>query len=425
MILEQLISAYLDGEMTVDQDRELRELVRTDPAAREAFDAAVLIHISMRCEDETLPPADLRSAVFDSVDAIAAENARMAQRPPERPRRSLRRIASAVAALIALWLPVSDGIVPADWSLPLSLMMGPDRRAQPVDAAIPIDELPEPPAGLRDHYQQVSDIQGVAEVERTVATTEAVHSEDGPALGEGRQPSIPLGTLFQGAVQPSIAMTKDAAGSEGGSPRHYGEVIPWHADDPVSVTLATSYAAGMGSTLASAQNVEQISASLAYGLTDDDAVGLEIGATSYSIAQTSDLLTTTEPVSSSMRSVVHGGDAGGKLASPEDEPGQYSVSTQGRTAQVRSMWGSAFYERRLLDLESVALFGRAGAGVSQDGLLGFGRLTGQWTVGAGISVVVGAEARSMPFQTGAGGAVASQIAYGAVVTAVTGLQVRF
>ena len=160
-------------------------------------------------------------------------------------------------------------------------------------------------------------------------------------------------------------------------------------------------------------------------MTEDDAIGLEVGATSYSISQTSDLLTTTEPVSSSMRSLVHDGDGGGKLASPEDEVGHYSIASQGRTAQVRSMYGSAFYERRLVDLESVALFGRAGAGVSQEGLLGFGRLTGQWTVGAGISLIVGAEARSMPFQTGAGGGVASQVAYGAIVTAVTGLQVRF
>ena len=68
MIIEQLISNYLDGDLSPEQDQELRELVAADPAARKLFDEAVLVHIAMRCEDETEVPEDLRADVFSQIE---------------------------------------------------------------------------------------------------------------------------------------------------------------------------------------------------------------------------------------------------------------------------------------------------------------------------------------------------------------------
>ena len=204
-----------------------------------------------------------------------------------------------------------------------------------------------------------------------------------------------------------------------------GEFTPWQQPEPLTVVISTAYATGVSSSLASAQNVEQISASLAYGISEDEGIGFEVGATSYSIDQASNVLSTTEPVSAMMRSSVNEEPDDGKLSTPETGPGAYTSSSQRQTAQVRTAWGGAFYERRLLSLEDVSVHGRAGAGLLEDGVLGYGRVSGQWMLGAGISVMVGAEARSMPFQTGAGAAVSSEITYGAVITAVTGIQVRF
>jgi len=89
------------------------------------------------------------------------------------------------------------------------------------------------------------------------------------------------------------------------------------------------------------------------------------------------------------------------------------------------VWGSAFYERKFLNVSSVSVTGRAGAGVGADGLLGYGRLVGEWSIGAGLSVVVGAEARAMPFRVGSAEGRSSATSYGTVLTALTGLYMRF
>jgi len=380
----------------------------------------------MRCEDDTIPPPERRASIFDAVDAIAAEQAALAMRPAVRRPRTLRLATAALVALLALWLPISDGIVRLDMALPFAATgtvtdTDAGTEGSAVVSASTVNSQATAPSETRQPIEMQSVTVDLADAETPVPDQQSTQ----PALGEGGSPDVPLGTLFQGVVQPSLRSTSTVAPSQPSRSTTPTEIIPWRDDEPVSVMVSTSYAAGVGSTIASAQNVEQVSASLAYGLSDADAIGLEFGATSYSIDQTSEILTTSEPVSSSMRMIVNGGDSNGKLASPEDEQARYSSLSQDRTAQVRSMWGSAFYERRLLDLESVAVVGRAGAGVSQEGILGFGRLTGQWNVGGGFSLVMGAEARSMPFQTGAGSRASSEISYGAIVTAITGLQVRF
>ena len=112
MIIEQLISNYLDGDLTPEQDQELRELVAADPAARKLFDEAVLVHIAMRCEDETEVPDDLRADVFSQLDAIAQEeeHLRAATAILRQDRtRVPRRMAAVLAVLFALWVPISEG----------------------------------------------------------------------------------------------------------------------------------------------------------------------------------------------------------------------------------------------------------------------------------------------------------------------------
>ena len=128
MILDHLIAGYLDGDLTEDQDRELRAVVGADPLAKEAFDAAVLIHIALQCEDETVPPASLRSAVFEEIAALDAKGAaaygqgayqaqprgsiRSQRSSTRRPQRSaVRMLATAAVFFLAMWLPFGDSLM--------------------------------------------------------------------------------------------------------------------------------------------------------------------------------------------------------------------------------------------------------------------------------------------------------------------------
>jgi len=236
-------------------------------------------------------------------------------------------------------------------------------------------------------------------------------------------PDIPLSTLFgalSAQTMSSVTPVEDAPATTTERPH---PLIAHEA--PLQVSVATTYAAGVSSSLASAQDLRQISASVAYGLSERDALGLEIGTTSYSVEQSSTVITTSDAFSSTMRTSINDGTGSEKLASPEAVREVYGKGQMQRTAVVHTGWGTAFYERSLIASERLGLTGRAGFGASDSGFLGFGRLTGSLDLGSGFSVMLGAEARAMPFQTGAGAAVSSQITYGTVLTALTGLRVRF
>ena len=64
MIPDVLISKYLDGDLSLEEDVEFRAMLAADPNAREAFDSAVLLHIAMRCEDVTTVPSDVEESVL-------------------------------------------------------------------------------------------------------------------------------------------------------------------------------------------------------------------------------------------------------------------------------------------------------------------------------------------------------------------------
>jgi hypothetical protein len=409
MILDQLITGYLDGDLTAEQDQVLRELVRTDPAAREAFEASVLIHIAMRWEDDTDVPEDLRTSVLGSVDALAMTMPVRATSVPRR-RPVLRTISSIAVLLLAMWLPVSDAFR-ADTD-PLAIAM-----------ALPTIDLATtattPPFV---HPATTSSPIPVLDVEH--ANDATAHSMKSGLQGAndsftGRdEPAPPLSSLLAyGDVTDGALMLAD-----GELPRSQVSHTVGYEREATLVTVSTSYGAGISSSVGGASDVRQIAASIGYGLSDVDVLGMEIGTTSYTMQGRSSMLVT--PGSSASMAADPSGDRAvpGKLASPEPISGSYSSRTFDVSRQESVVWGSAFYERRFVTLSSVSFTGRAGAGVGEDGLLGYGRVMGQWSVGAGLSIVVGAEARAMPFRMGAG---SGSSTYGTVLTALTGLYMSF
>lgn len=409
MILEHLISAYLDGELTPEQDRELRESLASDPAARQAFDAAVLIHIGLQCEDRTVPPADLRSSVFAAVDVIAAEEQHHAATLgiSKRPINVVNRSAGVLAImLLILCIPVADLVM--DRKAPMATV-APVDTPQTAVTTINVRQTKKP--RLQETMQNTE-----ASVAEDVTAEFAEKSESGNVQDQQNvaTPDVPL-SAYLGGLSASTTL-----------PGEHGQVIS-AAEQPLPVFITTSYAAGMASTVPGATDVRQISASLAYGVSDRGKVGLEVGSTSY--AMTRDMTVLTGHASSagafaSAKPVGQGGGSG-KLSSPEPNNADYQSSTVTVRTEERQFWGTAFYEHKLFSYNSISVQGRLAAGVGEDGLLGYGRLMGEWKVAGGISIVAGAETRAMPFQTGGVGGANTSATYGAVVTALTGLNIRF
>ena len=68
MKLDDLISKYLDGELSYDDDIKLRQMLKDNPDAKADFDAAVLINATIR-EDASMikTPSDLLANTEDLV----------------------------------------------------------------------------------------------------------------------------------------------------------------------------------------------------------------------------------------------------------------------------------------------------------------------------------------------------------------------
>lgn len=102
MNLDNLISKYLDGELTRDEDRELRRILAEDPVARETFGEFVELNYMFK-EDasETQTPSDLKNHTEDKVlMRILSNSADNGMLFPQQEERKKRRRLVPVAILV-------------------------------------------------------------------------------------------------------------------------------------------------------------------------------------------------------------------------------------------------------------------------------------------------------------------------------------
>ncbi|MFH1051656.1 MAG: hypothetical protein V1779_12110 [bacterium] len=104
MNLEELISKYLDGEMSVEEDELLRESLSADAMARLKFDSAVNLHLAMKEDAESIFPPD--ELLAQTEDMILMKI--FAKAPESRKRRAaVWSYVPMLAAAIAFFLFVS------------------------------------------------------------------------------------------------------------------------------------------------------------------------------------------------------------------------------------------------------------------------------------------------------------------------------
>ena len=68
MNLDSLLSKYLDGELTHDEDEQLRSLLSEDKDAKVDFDSAVLLNAAMKDDSESiLVPEEVSQETEDNI----------------------------------------------------------------------------------------------------------------------------------------------------------------------------------------------------------------------------------------------------------------------------------------------------------------------------------------------------------------------
>ena len=437
MLLNQLINEYLDGDLSAENDVELRSLLRRDPAAKQEFDAAALVHISLACEDGTETPTNLKLLVLDCVDALA-QNATHTRNTvwnsDSQPLiseivkgHSLRTTVLTLLFLASAWIPIADNVIryaSNDTAARGTLLFDtvPPMYERRGTSAVASTSRVGAVSEIVDDGTTNVDKQNDTYADNIVSNQVEGHGSNAPVPAEPTNENTTgsttrtLASLFGGHTVRSESPTSTEA---------HVEVKP-EPPSTTSVIIATAYSAGLGSSVSSATNVRQVAASLGYVVDENSVMGLEVGATSYSVHR---MITGTDPIGG-MRGVMGiepapNASNGSKLASPTNPGLSYSIDSLPASLQESLVWGSAFVERRIMSAYNVDLRGRLGAGVSEDGLLGYGRVLGAVSIGDIVTFTVGAEVRGMNFRTGSIDGRASATTFGTVLTALTGVSVEF
>lgn len=442
MILDVLISKYLDGELTPDEDRSLRAQVAADREAKEAFDAAVLLHIAMRCEDDEAMP----EGEADRVLALVHQRMYAAEVPPVvagpnslRPtsaRGSVGRRAG-VLALIFLFciIPIAhEGFLPSFFpfdsadrgSVPsggVGTTVGPGTSGGPVRIAA---RAFAPDRVVVTAYEETTTI---ATMETGATVVEGCMPVSATAPTAAERPSASEPTLASrfgadlGSAQ--IGMGTDVLPSNDGTVTMAPPPTP--RSPSTDVLLSTFYAQSFGGGTSSHGTVTQVAQSVGYATGGSTWVGLELGATSYDVSVDYSGPMATSASAAAARpgaGIASEGDGPSKFPEWVTPGGTYERALFTGTNQSRTFWGAAFVQQSLVRTSMLGLQGRAGAGAGQDGFVAYGRLQGEIHIVSSIALTIGSEARLIPFRTGASPAKDVDRTYGTIFSLLYGVQIR-
>jgi hypothetical protein len=100
MNLDEMISKYLDGELTQEEDSQLRKLISEEDTARRIFDTAVHIHLAVKEDSEAVRPP--KALVSDTEDKILMKI--LSSQPVSVDRAVRKQRSYAMATLVFLFL---------------------------------------------------------------------------------------------------------------------------------------------------------------------------------------------------------------------------------------------------------------------------------------------------------------------------------
>ncbi|MCU0331052.1 MAG: hypothetical protein MUC47_08780 [Candidatus Kapabacteria bacterium] len=418
MMLDVLISRYLDGELTPNEDDQLRSMLAADPSAREAFDSAVLLHIAMRCEDDADVPSDeldaVRLMVHDRMMASPLASMPHEFTPSTRkgPWRPMKTATALLAALVTVIVPISHTVSSLRQGMPERVASIPDART---DMAHRLASVGPRPLATSDQERLPNDVPVASTVDGAQIADGAPMSMEGipaSAMAPASDTHVPtLAVLMDQPLQRPVGSlpSTNPPGIEMGERRIVASV---------DVILTSTVGMGIGGSQRTEEAVTQIAQSLGYGFDRKTQVGIEVGATAYSRVIEHNGLASNAGLAAT---IANGGSVlaltmmlerdrvqrldppvpnEDKIADPVHGGGAFDNVRFTSLAQTRSMWGAAFVQRTVVSASVATVSARVGAGASQDGMIGYGRLHAEVNVLPAVSVSLGGEARLLPYRSG-------------------------
>ena len=420
MSLEILISKYIDGELTREEDNYLRNLLKENPSAKQKFDSSVELHLEMLDDAEDIKvPVDLLRKTEDRIMMEIFKSA------PIAPVYNIKKIkkfnfnySSAAAAIIIFFfvgvLSIRDSALlnMGSWAeVPVSKPSKTEVAAVSVTKS-KINKV----SSNKLHLIRTENIR-LNSTDETVSNTESkpmstsYFSDAGPV---DSKKSFSNKTAEPDEINTSEVGIKNNlyADSDNGTESKTKQSddinikqykpnqivnyntsanIPMNNMDGLSIQVneihLTSYVSRdfMRGNIKTHENspIMNYSQSISYAVNGNSRLGLEFGITQFSYDVNK--MVTISNITPSGKSKV-------EVLDPTDNEGKINIPVR-IEQQEQLYWGSFFYEQTLFNFSNFTLLGRAGLGASNDGVLGYGLITANYAVYKGIYLTVGTEGR--------------------------------
>lgn len=408
MNLDHLLSRYLDGELTPEEDKQLRDLVASSPEARAEFDAAVSLFIHAREEAEHPSLSAAESSSIEDAIMMAALSSQASAVPvatamTSLPSLSISLLSSLVVASLSL-VPVSTGyrsgiVGGAESGSRPSVMTQPLLREAESSAALAsssvgvgdekvVEKRFEAAAPVRPSR---ADISNAARYTAQVAeqdnaddlTIYELYVEESDDSSVEQSPDLAMAS-FNSAMTAPVRSEADPALRL--SPAVI-PVIPESAPVDFGFVGGSMFASFSGGAMESSDFIAQ---TISYKLDDRNRIGIEIGWMQFSYRHNSTMIRMAPSDAPSNRSV-----AMVITENPAIRPiSSFFLSNAQRVSTDEALWGSLFYERGIPVNDLVEVSIRGGAGASNLGALGFARVGLTAHIHPSVALTAGVDGRS-------------------------------
>jgi hypothetical protein len=428
MNLDDLLSKYLDGDLSHEEDEQLRFLLAEEDDAKEEFDAAVLLNAAIKEDAASIkaPAAVLR----DTEDKIAM--AIMSRRDTGIAAFYRRRKYYSYAAVLLLFLigtfyRIYDNY-PFDRTGVMAKSMA-ELKTQLLSQQFDDDYNQLTMAAPDEKYQTVANVSRNSGIKRTatvrndiafaksssMAETNIVNNDDItsdmmfsakfapeptsseivsldnfeeeindeiiPKTNFKDIPSAPMAMMMQPTmVQPNMFHTNNHSISMNNMP--FYDFYTNTNNILVSSFLGTEVM-NTGIETNKDMAVSHVSQSVAYALNSENAIGVEVGLSQYSYDEVGSITYSVENFEKI--------DVGMEIENYQFGNLITEKIVYDRTKDV--FWASVFYERQKDFSDSFTINGRLGLGANSEGPLGYTRLFAKLGVYKGIFLTAGMEGR--------------------------------
>ncbi len=447
MNLEDLISKYVDGELTVEQDEALREDIAKNAVSREKFYSSVSLYLAMREDAQSLETP--REVYQETEDRIMMEI--LKDTPAAVDTKPKRRIIPAFASLIVVFLLISIFRIDDMYYNKLDPFLAFNNAVQEGKAEI---EFLVPEGKMQ---KDIKSVEAAAESNNTDTPLEPANDEfEGAILAfsstDNRnilndfdlgsflsKENAGLTRIYNG--EPSISALYDnfysfsnlnnrgfdkgnLTDKKFGNRNSFASIVPKEVNTQNgsrtieklkngkrekmmenSKQTGVMPMNGFGYSYNSNIHISPVfgldmyhdgietkddtpmmhtSLGIAYDLSEKSKLGMELGYSEFTYNHLGNIYVPAPetPESGTSLSTVEVFDNENYIEIPWTF-----------TREKRLYWGAVFYESTVFDITNFDLGYRVGFGGSNDGPLGFGRLTAKYEIISGINLTVGGDYR--------------------------------